>query len=299
MKNALTRILAILLALLMLLGMAACSKSGSKESLGAPGGSTQPEQAPGQTSGEPENAETDGSMESDMLAEDQTLGYYVGNDPGTIDPWVNNSGSASTIIAAVNEPMFRYADNEQGYEPGIMTDYMASEDNTVHTLTLREGAKWEDGTEITMDDVTNSILRAIDPELGSSIAYRYFIIKNASEYFSGEASVEDVGVKALDAHTLEITTAEPCDYFLDLLTSDAMAPIQKMAADKYGELALDKAGGTVFISHGDCRADADTLAAILKERYGASVKEIVVVGPVIGAHSGPGTLALFFLGEHR
>ena len=44
-------------------------------------------------------------------------------------------------------------------------------------------------------------------------------------------------------------------------------------ADKYGELALDKAGGTVFISHGDCRADADTLAAILKERYGASVKD--------------------------
>ena len=41
------------------------------------------------------------------------------------------------------------------------------------------------------------------------------------------------------------------------------------------------------------------VAAILKERYGASVKEIVVVGPVIGAHSGPGTLALFFLGEHR
>ena len=70
-------------------------------------------------------------------------------------------------------------------------------------------------------------------------------------------------------------------------------------ADKYGELALDKSGGTVFISHGDCRADADTLAAILKERYDASVKEIVVVGPVIGAHSGPGTLALFFLGEHR
>ena len=70
-------------------------------------------------------------------------------------------------------------------------------------------------------------------------------------------------------------------------------------ADKYGELALDKSGGTVFISHGDCRGDADKLAAILHERYGAEVKEIVYVGPVIGAHSGPGTLALFFLGEHR
>ena len=69
--------------------------------------------------------------------------------------------------------------------------------------------------------------------------------------------------------------------------------------EKYCELALDNVGGRVFFSDGVCRADADTLAAILKERYGASVKEIVVVGPVIGAHSGPGTLALFFLGEHR
>ena len=70
-------------------------------------------------------------------------------------------------------------------------------------------------------------------------------------------------------------------------------------ADKYGELALDKAGGTIFISHGDCEDDAKKLADILHERYGASVDRIVYVGPVIGAHSGPGTLALFFLGSHR
>ena len=70
-------------------------------------------------------------------------------------------------------------------------------------------------------------------------------------------------------------------------------------ADKYGELALDKSGGTVFISHGDCESDAKKLAEILHERYGVSVAKIVYVGPVIGAHSGPGTLALFFLGSHR
>ena len=70
-------------------------------------------------------------------------------------------------------------------------------------------------------------------------------------------------------------------------------------ADKYSELALDKSGGTVFISHGDCKEDAEKLAAILHERHGVSVERIVFVGPVIGAHSGPGTLALFFLGEHR
>ena len=70
-------------------------------------------------------------------------------------------------------------------------------------------------------------------------------------------------------------------------------------ADKYGELALDRENGTVFISHGDCPDDAQKLAEMLKERYGASVDKIVYVGPVIGAHSGPGTIALFFLGEHR
>ena len=70
-------------------------------------------------------------------------------------------------------------------------------------------------------------------------------------------------------------------------------------ADKYGELALDPAGGTVFISHGDCLDDAQKLADMLHERFAVKVAKIVYVGPVIGAHSGPGTIALFFLGRER
>ncbi len=70
-------------------------------------------------------------------------------------------------------------------------------------------------------------------------------------------------------------------------------------ADMYEQLALDKAGGPVFISHGDCEDDARLLADILHERFGVTVAKIVYVGPVIGAHSGPGTLALFFRGKHR
>lgn len=70
-------------------------------------------------------------------------------------------------------------------------------------------------------------------------------------------------------------------------------------ADNYGALALDKANGTVYISHGDCEGDANELAKMLKDEYGAEVQIITDVGAVIGAHSGPGTLALFFVGEHR
>ncbi|MBQ8005294.1 MAG: DegV family protein [Clostridia bacterium] len=70
-------------------------------------------------------------------------------------------------------------------------------------------------------------------------------------------------------------------------------------ADKLGELAEDKENGTVFISHGDCYEEVKNLEAIIKEKYGATVKVITYVGPVIGAHSGPGTIALFFVGKER
>ena len=55
----------------------------------------------------------------------------------------------------------------------------------------------------------------------------------------------------------------------------------------------------IFISHGDCEDDAQLLARILKEEYGKEVNLITFIGSVIGAHSGPGTLALFFRGKER
>ena len=69
-------------------------------------------------------------------------------------------------------------------------------------------------------------------------------------------------------------------------------------ADKYGELAADKAG-IAYISNADCVSEANELKNILVERYGAKVEIITDVGPVIGAHAGPGTIALFFVGNSR
>ncbi|MBQ8623892.1 MAG: DegV family protein [Oscillospiraceae bacterium] len=70
-------------------------------------------------------------------------------------------------------------------------------------------------------------------------------------------------------------------------------------AEKFGELASDKKNGTVYISNGDCLNDVKLLEETLKNNYGAKVDIVTDVGPVIGAHSGPGTLALFFVGEER
>ncbi len=69
--------------------------------------------------------------------------------------------------------------------------------------------------------------------------------------------------------------------------------------NQYTELAEAPNEGTVFISHGDCPADATLLADMLYEKHGVRVQLTTEIGPVIGAHSGPGTLALFFLGKSR
>ena len=73
----------------------------------------------------------------------------------------------------------------------------------------------------------------------------------------------------------------------------------KALADRAEKLGVDLQDQTIFISHGDCIDDANYLADIMRNRF--NVRDVLInyVGPVIGAHSGPGTIALFFLGKER
>lgn len=73
----------------------------------------------------------------------------------------------------------------------------------------------------------------------------------------------------------------------------------KALVDKMEQTAIDSGSLTVFISHGDCLEDAQTVAEMVKKRFGVQEVYINYVGPVIGAHSGPGTLALFYMGTER
>lgn len=90
-----------------------------------------------------------------------------------------------------------------------------------------------------------------------------------------------------EGHLVKVSTARGRKASLDAL------------AKKLAETGIPDANDTVFISHGDCKEDADYLANKLKADYG--VKEVITyyVGAVIGSHSGPGTVALFFLGNKR
>ena len=70
-------------------------------------------------------------------------------------------------------------------------------------------------------------------------------------------------------------------------------------ADKLGELGKDYDNSTVFICHGDCLEDARYVEKLVREKYGVKDVFINYTGAVIGSHSGPGTVSVFFMGEHR
>ncbi len=73
----------------------------------------------------------------------------------------------------------------------------------------------------------------------------------------------------------------------------------KALLDKMKATATEPAKQTVYISHGDCYDDAKKLADMITEELGTTDILISEIGPVVGAHSGPGTVALFFLGTER
>ncbi len=77
------------------------------------------------------------------------------------------------------------------------------------------------------------------------------------------------------------------------------ASLQALAKRMKETMTEDPAKATVFISHGDCEEEAKQTAAYVEEMTGAKVKLFNLIGAVIGSHSGPGTIALFFMGNER
>ena len=69
-------------------------------------------------------------------------------------------------------------------------------------------------------------------------------------------------------------------------------------ANKYAELSCEEKNTPIFVSHADSEEDAKQLVDLLAQQ-GAEVTLLTEIGPVIGAHAGPGTIALFFVGKHR
>lgn len=111
-----------------------------------------------------------------------------------------------------------------------------SEDGTVYTIQLKEAATWSNGDPVTADDYVYAWQRMVDPDLGAPYAYMFDgTINNATEIMAGELDTSELGVRAVDDKTLEITLENPTAYFKDLLTVPAYYPQNREAVEAAGD----------------------------------------------------------------
>lgn len=156
-----------------------------------------------------------GCGNKDSADSGRKLIYNLGEDPETLDPTLNTSSGAGSIIDNAFEGLMRLDENEKAI-PGVAEKMEVSDDQLVYTFTLRKDAKWSDGEAVTAKDFEYSWVRALTKDTAAEYNYQLFYIKNGEKFYNGEASREDLGIEVVDDHTLKVTLEAPTAYFPEL-----------------------------------------------------------------------------------
>lgn len=191
-------------------------------------------------------ASTEGA--EDTLADKQEMTFVLNNEPDSIDPTVTSNSFATPFLANCFEGLVTY-DESGEVVPGNAESWESNDDLTVYTFHLRDGLKWSDGSDLTANDYVYSALRVLTPS--TTAQYLNMIsdyVVNGEEYYDGKVGAEEVGVKALDDHTLEYTLKAPCPYFVDLVSMQVYFPVQKAAVEANGDKWTQSADS--YISNG-------------------------------------------------
>ncbi|MBK2669002.1 oligopeptide ABC transporter substrate-binding protein OppA [Citrobacter freundii] len=170
-----------------------------------------------------------------QLAEKQTLVRNNGSEVQSLDPHKIEGVPESNINRDLFEGLL-ISDVDGKPSPGVAEKW-ENKDFKVWTFHLRKDAKWSDGTPVTAQDFVYSWQRLANPNTASPYAsyLQYGHIVNIDDIIAGKKPVTDLGVKALDDHTFEVTLSEPVPYFYKLLVHSSVSPVPRAAVEKFGE----------------------------------------------------------------
>lgn len=174
--------------------------------------------------------------EGTELAAEQTFTYRVGAEPTSFDPQIVEDVDGSDVVRDLFEGLLNQ-DAEGNLVPGVATEWEANEDNTQWTFHLREDAMWSDGTPVTAGDFVYAWQRLIDPETASPYAWfgELMSIENASAIIAGEMEPEELGVEAVDDHTLVVNLSAPLNYFPQMTTHSSTYPSPQWVIEEHGD----------------------------------------------------------------
>ncbi len=162
---------------------------------------------------------------------EQVIIYNDGAEPETIDPHRSTGIPEANIELQVFEGLTRLNEHTKPV-PGIAEKWEVSADGLHYTFHLRD-AKWSNGDMVTAQDFEFAWRRALSPKLASEYAYQLYYIKNGRAYNEGKITdPSQLGVKAKDAKTLEVTLEAPTPYFLSLCGFPTLMPVDKKVVEK-------------------------------------------------------------------
>lgn len=151
----------------------------------------------------------------------------------TLDSADYDDVPSSDMMGQVFEGLYRIADGNKVEVGMAESEPTISEDGLVYTFKLRD-AKWTDGSAVTANDFVYTYRKLVNPAEGH-VAQSADVFKNARKIRNGELAVEELGVKALDDKTLEITLENPAPYLPKLLTGSRFLPQSEALAAKLGD----------------------------------------------------------------
>ena len=178
-----------------------------------------------------------GSGESNISLGNRTGILYWGNgtEPASLDPHIATGVPEHHIMSSVMEGLVLKDRKSLEPRPGVAESWTISDDGRIYTFKLRDDARWSNGDPHIANDYVWSWWRALQPALGNQYAYMLFPIKNAKRYYDRETEdFGDVGVKALDERTLQVTLTNPTPYFLQLLDHYSLFPVHQATIEKFG-----------------------------------------------------------------
>ena len=180
-----------------------------------------------------------GSGESNVESgnRDGILHYGNGAEPQGLDPHVVTGVPENHIVRALFEGLAVKNPKTLEPEPGVAERWDISKDGTVYTFYLNPNAKWSNGETMTASDYVWSWNRALHPDTGSLYAYMLYPIVNSEAYSKREITdFNEVGVKALDDQTLQVTLNAPTPYFLQLMDHYSTFAVHPETLLKHGKM---------------------------------------------------------------
>ncbi|XDA99102.1 peptide ABC transporter substrate-binding protein [Sulfitobacter sp. LCG007] len=169
------------------------------------------------------------------LADDQTFTYRILDEHSSVDPQVVEDVPGSEIVRDLFEGLMNQ-DEQGNLVPGVAESYDVSDDKLTYTFHLRENAKWSDGNPVTAQDFVFAWQRAANPELASP--YQWYIelmsVRNAAEVIAGDVPPEELGVRAVDDRTFEVTLSAPLPYFPQMTTHATTFPAPRKVVEQFG-----------------------------------------------------------------